>query len=134
MNAKKLTYRKTKYEEFKFRLIEIFNTLLNEYESDIESGINEGIYDVDDNKRNRTFIEEARKIIGDFSAYVPAIYIYIEGCNIQGISATECISFNKFDMDDYNALIDDANEGYTPDSWDKMITEQSNTGEIRPIY
>lgn len=121
----------TNYENLKAQLIDICNKLLTEYENDIETGIKEGIYDAEDNEDNRKFIKDAHKVIGEFTQYEPAIYIYIEGYNIQGISGTEKISVNKLDTEDCRTVPEE--QEMTPEEWDKMITEKTNNKEIKPI-
>ena len=123
---------KTNYENLRARLIEIYNRLLSDYEEDIESGIDETIYEEEDNVETRMFIEEAKKVIEDFTKYEPAIYIYIEGYNIQGISGTEKISINKFDTEDYKVAPNE--QEMTPEEWEQSINEKTNSKEIRAIF
>ncbi|WP_143197610.1 hypothetical protein [Chitinophaga niabensis] len=118
----------------KTRLIETYKVLLSEFENDIKSGIEEGIYDNNENEKNVKFIQEAKNVINEFCSYYPAIFIYIEGGNIQGASASEGIQLNKFDLDDYKVLSNDEEQEYTPESWGQLISEMSNSGEIRSIY
>lgn len=123
---------KTNYENLRARLIEIYNKLLSDYEHDIESGIDENIYEEEHNIETRMFIEEAKKVIEDFTKYEPAIYIYIEGNNIQGISGTENISINKFDTEDYKTVPEE--QEMTPEEWEQSINDKTNSKEIRAIY
>lgn len=124
--------QKTKYENLKFRLTEIYNTLLEAFENDIESGIDDGIYNEADNKDNRALIKEAKHVIEAFSNYTPAIYFTVEGHQIQGFSATEGISINKFDDYDYKNAPEE--QEMTPEAWEQMIKEQTNNLEIRWIF
>lgn len=123
---------KTNYENLRARLIEIYNKLLSDYEHDIESGIDENIYEEEHNIETRMFIEEAKKVIEDFTKYEPAIYIYIEGNNIQGISGTEKISINKFDTEDYKIVPEE--QEMTSEEWEQSIKDKTNSKEIRAIY
>jgi hypothetical protein len=122
----------TKFENLKNRFIEIYSTLLESYENDIENGIEEGIYKAEDNTETRAFIAEAKKVKEDFEKYSPSIYIYIEGGLIQGVSATEDISINKFDKDDWD--LDEESQEMTPDQWEEMIQEKENNLEIKGVY
>lgn len=123
---------KTNYENLRARLIEIYNKLLSDHEHDIESGIDENIYEEEDNIETRMFIEEAKKVIEDFTKYEPAIYIYIEGNNIQGISGTEKMSINKFDTEDYKIVPEE--QEMTSEEWEQSINDKTNSKEIRAIY
>lgn len=122
----------TQNENRKCRLIEIFSFLLEAFENDIESGIEDGTYKEEDNAENRALIKEAKQAIQDFTMYQPEIYISIEGYNIQGILGTEKISVNKFDLDDFKT--DPAEQEMTEDEWTKMIDEKINSREIKSIY
>lgn len=124
--------KKTKYELLKSRLTEIYKAMLEDFENDIESGIEEGIYEEKDNVENRALIQEAKQVMEEFIQYKPAIYMYIEGHHIQGISATEGISINKFDTYDYDVAPDE--QEMSPGEWEQMIKVQTDNHEIRAIY
>jgi hypothetical protein len=84
----------TKAETLKAQVIDLLTYLLNDKEADITSGIEEGIYQAEDNVNTLNAIEEGKQLVEQFKGYKPAIYIYVDGGNIQGASATEHLSFN----------------------------------------
>jgi hypothetical protein len=127
-------YNITQYDTLKENLIVAFTTLLSDFENDIESGINEGIYLEKDNVDNRVFIKNAKMILSDFKQYCPRVYMYTEGGQIQGMSATENVVMLKFDDDDYKASTEPYLDGMTPETWDTMITGRTLSGEIKPVY
>jgi hypothetical protein len=134
-----LTNSTTQYDSLKARVIELYKTLLEKFDNDIESGIDEGIYEEKENVETRALIEEATKIIEDFKKYQPVLYMYIEGGQIQGMSATENIFIIKFDHQDYLASKEpwaenEYMEGMTPESWDTLINQKTTNGEIKAIY
>jgi len=123
----------TKYENLKIEVIELFNTFLKNYEDDIESGIDDKIYDPEDedNIEARKLIKKGKQVINEFSKYEPEIYIRIEGHNIQGISGTEKISINKLDIYDCKHAPEELE--MTREEWDLMIDEKTNKQEIKAI-
>lgn len=64
--------------------------------------------------------------------YTPCIYLHIEGGNLQGISGSESIAVELFDMDNYQA--DPGVSDYTPDEWEAVVDGKTEIGEIKPIY
>lgn len=88
----------TRYDELKANLISTFTALLIGYENDIESGIKEGIYVAEENIENRLLIKQSIEMIKEFQQYCPVIYMYVDGGQIQGMSATENIVILKFDQ------------------------------------
>lgn len=129
-----LTDNVTHYDRLKSRLIKIYNTLHAAFEEDIESGIDDKIYEAKENIDNRNLIEEAKKVIEEFCRYQPAIYMYVEEGQVQGMSATENVIVFKFDEQDYNATEGLYMDGLTPETWDQMIKEKTKSGEIKPIF
>lgn len=122
----------TQYQDLKTRLTEIYNTLLNAFETDITPGLEDGTYEKEENTDNLALIEEAKQALTKFVEYRPEIYIYIEGGNIQGISATESIGVNIFDHDNYNA--DPKEYDTDPETWDNDITSMTETKEIKSVF
>lgn len=62
----------------------------------------------------------------------PTLYIFIEGGYVHGISATEMMNVNVFDMDNYKSCPE--NSEYTPEEWQQLIKEKTKSGEILPIF
>lgn len=122
----------TKAESLKNRVLEIARQLLNNYEEDIESGIEDGTYEANDNIETRKLIAEAKVIFDEFEQHQPAIYICVKGGNIQGASANCEIDFNKYDVDNYEAGKD--LDEQTPDEWDEQIKALTESNEIKPVY
>lgn len=124
----------TRYDELKTNLISLFTKLLAGFEDDIESGIAEGIYVAEENVHNRLQIKEAKEIIKEFQQYCPVIYMYVDGGQIQGMSATENIAILKFDQQDYDASTEPYMDGLTPASWQELINEKTNNRQVKSIY
>lgn len=121
--------KQTLQDEKKARLIEMFNTLLDSYEEDIESGIEDEIYEADDNVETRKFIEDARTAIKEFEEYRPAIYILFEGNSYQGAHVSECVSIEVYDTEKTKE-----ENGYTSEEWAKLLTEGEEKRELRTTY
>lgn len=121
----------TKHEKAKSRFLEIFAELLNNYEEDIESGIEDGTYEEEDNVESRAMIKEGNELLEYFKTYQPSIYGYIQGGNLQGISVSETMDADFFDQDNYDA----APREYlrTPKQWDKDIKKKTKAKEIKPL-
>lgn len=119
-----------KFDELKASIIKNARQLIDDWESDIDSGIEEGIYEEEDNEDNYKRIEQMRKELDDFEAMDPAIYTYVEGGNIQGHSVNCRMSINVFDEDHFRAGAEDIG---TPEEWDAMIKKKTADGEIRPV-
>lgn len=105
--------QQTKSELLKSRVLEIARQLL-----------------ASANKNNPTFIAEATKVIDEFEKHRPAVYIFLEGGNIQGASATCDIDFNLFDKDNYKA----GDDSQTPEEWNDQIEAMTESNEIKGIY
>lgn len=120
---------KTNFSKLKDELAERFSTLINDFETDIESGIKEGIYSEEDNVENRKFIKETKEMLEQFIKYHPAVYIYVEGGMVQGASVSENdFDLQIFDKDNYDAAPDEYD--ITPDEWDNMIKEKTENGDV----
>lgn len=129
---------KTKGELISDNLLEVAKELLRHYEEDIASGLEDGTYDKEDNVETLAFIAKAEKTIKDFEEYQPAIYLYVEGGNIQGASATESLSFNLFDKDNLYGVDEEEEKKFietfgTPDQWDEMIKQKTADNDIKFI-
>lgn len=127
----------TKAQQLKQYVIALALDLLTDQEQEIESGIEEGLYDREENKETLQRIEEQRKQIKEYENYQPAVFVFVEGGLIQGASGTENISFNLFDKDNYNA--GDDQQGFidnfgTPEEWEKMIEDKTAQNEIGGIF
>lgn len=124
------------------RFLEIFEALLDSYEEDIESGLDEGIYEESENEETVSFIAEAREALEFQRRYRPEVYAYIEGGNLQGVSATEPVSFELFDQDNLDAAQYESSEEEdsfverhgTAEGWDEMIKTKTNAGELTAVY
>lgn len=125
----------THAQKLKVNIIVLLNSLLDDQEEDITTGIEDGLYKADENVKNLQEIEDNRKLVAEFKAYQPAIYIYVSGGNTQGASATEDIIFNLYDADNYEQSDADQQEDMgSPEEWDENIKELTAKNEIIGIY
>lgn len=58
--------KNTKNEELRLKVIQLVKTLLNDYETDIETGIEDGTYEAAENVDSRNFIKESKELIDAF--------------------------------------------------------------------
>lgn len=124
--------KQTKSELLKSSVLEIARKLLQDKENDIESGIEEGIYSAKDNIETRKFIADAKAVLSEFEKHQPAIYVMLEGGNIQGASATCDIDFNLYDKDNYKA--GDLPHDLTPEEWNEQIEALTASNNITGVY
>lgn len=126
----------TNNEKLNVAMLVMAKKLLKHYENDIESGIEDGIYDEDDNKETRAFIKRCKETFKEFSKQRECIFIHISGGNLQSIGATCEMDVEVFDLDNYDATDNkkDYRNGQTPEQWDKMIKKLKNKGEIKPVW
>lgn len=124
--------QQTKFELLKKKILKIANELLDKEEADIESGVGEGIYDAEDNTDTLAAIEKQRQLLKTFEGQQPAIYLCIEGGNLQGISANCEIDVNVYDVDNYN--VDNTSYDLTPKQWDAKIKTLTKKKEIKPVF
>jgi len=125
----------TKSEAMKEKIAAILMSYIAKEQQDIESGIEEGIYHEADNVERLEQMAHETLLVQEFLKTPPAIYIYVEGGNIQGISATEPMEVNIYDKDnlenDEDRYIEEAG---TPEAWDEMINKKTEAGEIMGIF
>lgn len=125
----------TTQQQLKTEALKCANELLDAYETDIETGIDDGTYSAKDNKETRKFIAQCKDIFKKLESYTPAVYVYVEGGNIQGASGTEQIEFFLFDKDNFDAADEqERNLMGTPDEWDIMIKEKEAKKLIQTIH
>lgn len=125
----------TNAETLKANIISLLEEMLNEKEMDITSGVEEGIYDAEENKDTLAGIDLSRKMIEEFKFYQPKIYLYIEGGNLQGVSATETMHTEIYDKDNFEQSgEEEAAEMGTPDEWEAQIKALTDSQEITGIY
>lgn len=72
-------------------------------------------------------------VLSEFKGYTPELYVYIEGDNIQGISATEDVNVSVFDEGAYETAVTFNSVEMTPEQWDAMIEENTKAGHIKAI-
>lgn len=118
-------------ETLKSRIIALLRGYIDDSYEDKRTGVDEGIYDKEENDKYFADIEEHRKLVEEFENYTPSVYVYVEGGNISGASATERITFNLFDEDNFKAGEDQYG---TPEEWSAMIKERTEKGELVDIY
>jgi len=127
----------TQNEQLKAKLIALAQELLNRYETDIESGIEDGTYEAEENIETRQFIAEGKQTIEQFNQQENQVLIFVEGGIVQGASATQKINVTVFDKDNFEAA---ANQDYFieqyghPNTWDAMIKSRTEAEEITPVY
>lgn len=98
----------------------------------IESGIEEGIYEDDKSNQDRMLVLE--NIINTIPIH-PEVYVFVQGGLIQGASANMSIDFNVFDKDNYDdSDFDHENEEWSLKDWNQMIKEGTKNGTLISIY
>lgn len=120
----------TKQEILKVALIARFIDLVNEKINDIETGIEEGLYDREENAETLASLEEDLKLAEELTKAKSEIYAYISGGVLQGISATCKMGVNLFDHDNYDAGDTDT----TPEEWEADIERMTADNEITGVY
>lgn len=136
MNTKKQT--QTTAQELKSKIIALLRDYMTEKENEINSGIEEGIYNKEENEEILATISQHRHLVEIFENNTPEIYVFVEGGNIQGMSATEPMEVNVFDKDNLDGA-DDREEEFidtygTPDEWDDMIKLKTEANVLVGIY
>lgn len=122
-------------ETLRAKMIEITKDLLDKYEEDITTGLEDGTYKEADNVETLAYIEECKKVIAEFEQDRTAIYIYVSGGLVQGASATCKMSFDVFDNDNYEQADTEEQESMgTPDEWNEDIKERTAKNEIIGIF
>lgn len=116
----------TKAEGMKKQIIKMMNKLLNEFEKNGKA-------------TDRMFIDHCKQKLREFKSYTPEIFIYVEGGNVQGASATEPMTVILFDKDNYMVGVDGSQEDFianfgTPEDWDKKIRAKTKAKELVDIY
>lgn len=134
-----LSDTKPKLDIAKEQIIDLLRRYIDNAEEEILTGISDGIYSKKDNKENLAAFKEQRKFISYFEQWVPSIYVYVEGGNIQGASATANINFNLYDIDNLHGCDEQEQKEFyknfgTPEQWDAMIKRRTETGELVPVY
>lgn len=125
----------TKLDELKAKVIAIARERLEEQREEINSGIEEGIYEEADNVETLAQIEENLKLVDAFEAEKADVYIFVEGGNIQGASANCNAAIEIYDKDNYNeATSDERKEMGDPDEWNDWIKKETVKGNLIPIY
>lgn len=125
----------TNHESVLSRIIKMAIELANDQIQDIESGEDEGVYDDPDNKDTVKGLNDFIEMCEKYEKEPPSIYIFVDGGNIQGISGSESMSVNIYDMDNRYADPDRYDkENGTPEEWEKMINDKTEAKEIKPIY
>lgn len=128
---------RTKSQKLRDDIIATMEELLDKVEQEIVSGIEDGMYEEEENEEPLKRIAQSRRLLDKFKKDIPSIYIFVEGGNIQGISNNQPMSINIFDKDNYEAALSDKDAGpypYTLGEWDEMISKRTKAGELRPAY
>jgi hypothetical protein len=116
----------TKGDELKQRVIQELTRMVNDFEFTNEDDMNDGI---------KQQINETRELIEEFKNLTPEVFIFVQGGNIQGISANTDVSINIYDMDNHYADPERyEDENGTPEEWEKMIETKTNNNEIKGVY
>lgn len=120
---KRIEKTKTHIQHLRSSVVSNLIELADKEIEDIESGIEEGLYEKD--MANMDRLDELKMMIEDAKQlrdYVPSIFVIVEGGNIQGASATEPITFNLWDYDNHKADPDEyeKNNG-TEEQWNRNI-------------
>jgi hypothetical protein len=129
------------YQVNKAKFFEMFQSLLDSYETDITTGLEDGTYKESENVETQQFIKDCKAQLAIMQTYTPTVYAYIEGGNLQGVSATEAMEFKLFDKDNYYAEVAEVEEDEvalalieTPEQWDAVIIAKTEAKEIIDIY
>jgi hypothetical protein len=114
-------------------LFKAFGELIQEKRDDIETGLEEGIYD--DKKGNEAILKHLTSLderIKNFLQNPPTVFLYIEGGVLHGASANCEIEVQLFDKDNWSQADEQDQEDldYNPDTWDKMIKDRTAAGEL----
>lgn len=78
------------------------------------------------------FIEEANILVDDYEKYSPEILCFVDGGNLQGISATEPMAVEVYDLDNYKG--GDSEFMKTPEEWNELINTRTANNEIVGVY
>lgn len=125
----------TNAQTLKTKIIFLLEQLLTDQEDEITSGIEEGLYKASENVETLQDIEDGKKLLEEFKNYKPEIYLYITGGNLQGISATENMTTEIYDNDNFDASDEEQQaEMGTPEEWDEQIKNLTDKNEIIGIY
>lgn len=116
------------------RFLELFDGLLSSYREDIETGIESSLYDPNENIETQAFIKECEDALAEQKEYRPAIYVYVEGGNVQGMSGTELIDVNLYDKDNADVDQEYIDNNGTSNQWNEKIDTMTQFGEITDIY
>jgi hypothetical protein len=125
---------RTKSDELKQQIIDTLTRMVDDFEftneDEITDGKNEGI---------KTQINETRELIERFKNDIPEIYIYVEGGNIQGISANQDVAVNIFDKDNLYGVSEEEEQSFyetfgTPEEWDEKIKSLTESKDIKGVY
>ncbi len=130
---------KTKSDRLKEQIIRITRELLVALKEDIETGIQDGLYDKTHNRWRLKRIAKAEQAIDAFEAFVPSLYIYVEGGNIQGITAEASVGVSVFYMANYRSGTTAEQAEFvesfgTQEEWDKMIAARTSIRELKSVY
>lgn len=121
---------KTKGDILKEKIIAAIEELLTDAETDLKTGLDEGIYDDDTPK---AYHNELRNLIAEFKEFTPKIYALIEGGNFQGASANCRAAIEVYDKDHAKSELEYRINNGTPEDWEKSIKEKLNNNTIKPI-
>ncbi len=132
-------FRRTSADKLKQQVLRIAGGLLTDLKEDIVTGVEDGLYEKNENVRRLQWIEKAFQALETFREFSPTIYICVEGGLVQGASADADLTVNLFDMDNYeNGTLEDRKEFEenfgTPKDWDTMIREGTASRRLKPVY
>lgn len=129
----------TNADLLKSKVLEYASDLLNRFEDDIRSGINEGIYVASENKGNLQMIKDAAQAFKQFREFTPEIYLYVKGGMIQGASANCKMGVDIYDADNLDNCTDEEEQEFielngTAEEWDEMIKAKTAEGTLIAVY
>lgn len=131
----------TKNDDLKKEIIDILNSLLDSYETDINSGVEDGTYEKKENTENLKWIDYCKDKIIKYTSSKPAVYVLVKGGLIQGASANQSIDFTVMDADNYDGdgITEEEQAQFkethgTPNEWDEKITKLTEAKELKPVY
>lgn len=128
-----------KAPQLKDEVLAAARELLRLYKLDIESGLEDGLYEKGENVESLAFIKRTEELLDMYEHFAPTTYVLLSGGMVQGAHANTQINIEVFDLDTFKCLdgsLDDeeltefiANNG-TYDDWNKRLTEGESSGEL----
>lgn len=125
-------------DALKQRIIEYLSQYIEDEREDVETGLEEGIYDPDAADSTNKRLDEIESDLEKFKAFRPEIYCHVYGGLVQGAHANCEVGIEVFDEDQANTGNLEDDKAYTDDhgtidEWDSMLKEGEANSYLKPV-